>query len=72
MQAIEFETQIENGVIAIPAEYQQTFVDHTSVKVILLKPEVEDNSPDMIADLLAHPLEIDNLIPQSRDELHDR
>jgi hypothetical protein len=72
MQAIEFETRIENGAIAIPAEYQQTFVDQASVKVILLKPEVGENSPDMIADLLEHPLEINNFIPQNRDELHDR
>jgi hypothetical protein len=27
MQAIEFEIRIENGAIAIPAEYQQTFVE---------------------------------------------
>ena len=73
MQAIEFETRIENGAILIPAQYQTAFGDRLQVKVILLKPEPSpDEEEDLIAELLAHPLEIDNFVPTTRDELYDR
>ena len=64
MQAIEFETRIENGAILIPAQYQTAFGDRLQVKVILLKPEPSpEDEDDLIAELLAHPLEIDNFVP---------
>ena len=73
MQAIEFETRIENGRIVIPEQYQQTFGDSLQVKVIVLKPEpVGEPQDDIIAELLEHPLQIDNFMPQTRDELYDR
>jgi hypothetical protein len=71
MQAIEFETRIENGAILIPAQYQTAFGDRLQVKVILLRPELSPED-DLIAELLAHPLEIDNFLPTTRDELYDR
>ena len=73
MQTIEFETQIQNGAIRIPSEHQQIFGNSTQVKVILLKPDtLIEQDDDMIAELLNHPLEIDNLAPATRDELYDR
>jgi hypothetical protein len=68
MQAIEFETRIENGRIVIPEPYQQTFGDSLQVRVIVLKPEpMGTEQDDIIAELLEHPLEIDNFMPQTRD-----
>ncbi|PZO38424.1 MAG: hypothetical protein DCF21_08550 [Leptolyngbya sp.] len=74
MQAVEFETKIENGAIAIPPQYQQTFGNSAQVKVILLMPEplALDEEEDMIANLLDHPLDIDNFMPKTREELYDR
>jgi hypothetical protein len=73
MQAIEFETRIENGRIVIPEQYQQTFGDSLQVRVILLKSEpVGEQQDDFIAELLEHPLEINNFMPQTRGELYDR
>lgn len=73
MQAIEFETRIENGRIAIPEQYQQTFGDSIQVKVIVLKPEpIGTEQDDIIAELLEHPPVIDNFMPQTRDERYDR
>ncbi|PSN12732.1 hypothetical protein C7293_18940 [filamentous cyanobacterium CCT1] len=73
MQAVEFETKIENGAIAIPPQYQQTFSNSAQVKVILLIPEpslLEEE--DMIANLLEHPLDIENFIPKTREDLYER
>lgn len=73
MQAVEFETRIENGAIAIPPQYHQTFGNSVQVKVILLisePPVSEDN--DIIAELLNHPLNIDNFVPKTREEFYDR
>ena len=72
MQAIEFETRIENGAIIIPPQYQQTFSEGVQVKVIVLKqasPIAEED--DIIAELLNHPLEVDHFMPQSRNEFYD-
>ncbi|MBE9110867.1 hypothetical protein IQ273_15750 [Nodosilinea sp. LEGE 07298] len=73
MQAVEFETKIENGAIAIPPQYQQTFGNSAQVKVILLMPEPSIlEEEDMIANLLEHPLDIDNFMPKTREDLYDR
>jgi hypothetical protein len=37
MQAVKFETRIENGVISIPYQYKNTFSDN--IRVILLTEE---------------------------------
>jgi hypothetical protein len=73
MQAVEFETRIENGAIAIPPQYRQTFGNSVQVKVILLMPEpLASEDGDIIAELLDHPLNIDNFVPQTREEFYDR
>jgi len=46
MQAVEFETKVENGVIPIPYQYRDTFSD--DVRVIVLtdeKPSQETIKP---------------------------
>jgi hypothetical protein len=56
MQAIEFETRIENGRIVIPEQYQQTFGDGLQVKVIVLKPEPVGEQPSLHTLLSQSPL----------------
>ncbi len=73
MHQIEFETQIENGIIRIPDVHQQALGDTTQVKVVLLQPEAPaEPEEDFITELLNHPLEIEDFIPTSRDQLHER
>jgi hypothetical protein len=36
------------------------------------EPLIVDEEEDIIANLLEHPLDIDNFIPQTREELYDR
>lgn len=73
MQAVEFETKIENGAIVIPPQYQQTFGNSAQVKVILLMPEPSIlEEEDMIANLLEHPLDIENFMPKTREDLYER
>jgi len=43
MQAVEFETKIENGVIPIPFQYRNDFSDN--VKVILLSEDKVEKKP---------------------------
>jgi hypothetical protein len=43
MQAVEFETKVENGVIHIPAQYIDTLSDN--VKVIILPEEKSSQEP---------------------------
>ena len=43
MQAVEFETKVENGVIPIPSQYRDTFSD--DVRVIVLKEEKASQEP---------------------------
>jgi len=43
MQAVEFETKIENGVIPIPYQYRDTFSD--DVRVIVLTNEKPSQEP---------------------------
>jgi hypothetical protein len=43
MQAVEFETRVENGFIPIPYQYRDTFSD--KVKVIILAEEKASEEP---------------------------
>jgi hypothetical protein len=43
MQAVEFETRVENGVIPIPYQYKDTFSDN--VRVIVLTEEGISREP---------------------------
>jgi len=43
MQAVEFETKIENGVIPVPYQYRDSFSDN--VKVILLSKDKVEQKP---------------------------
>ena len=43
MQAIEFDSYVENGVIAVPLQYQKTIT--RSVRVIVLPKEETPNIP---------------------------
>lgn len=73
--AVEFEAYVEDGKILIPEQYQKNFGNARHIKVILLKPleetsDVSDVSNDILQELMNNPLEIDNFVPLTRDELY--
>lgn len=71
MFAIEFQAKIKNGVIEIPAEYQQQ-INQERVKVILLADRSQaDRSQSLIGQLLASPLKVDGFTPLQREEIYE-
>lgn len=76
MYAVEFRAKIKDGVIELPKRLKGTISD--TVKVILLKEDVaaapskSADRQDMIARLMASPLEIRGFHPLKRDEIYAR
>jgi len=69
MEVIEFKTKIKDGKIQIPNKYKQKLSD--TVKVIIFADKKTDKN-DIIDELLANPIKMDNFLPLSRDEIYDR
>jgi ureidoglycolate hydrolase len=68
--AFEFKANPENGRIEIPAEYKDKIVG--TVRVIVLSQEQRVSTSDMIDRLLEHPLEVENFVPLTREEVYER
>ncbi|MGK7873938.1 MAG: hypothetical protein AB4426_11690 [Xenococcaceae cyanobacterium] len=71
MFAVEFQANIQNGMIEIPEPYITELENCQNVKVIILKNEVKPKI-DMIEYLLDNPIEVDNLVPLKRDAIYER
>lgn len=69
MYAIEFQTKVKNGSIAIPEEYRDQLKG--SVRVILLAEENTETF-DMIEQLLAKPLNVEGFKPLTREEIYEQ
>lgn len=68
MQAIEFETTIENGIIKIPRQYLKNLSNR--VRVILLVEQTPQTTTNFIDRLLAHPVRVQGFRPLSREEIY--
>jgi len=66
--AIEFQTKVKDGSIAIPEEYRDQLKG--SVRVILLAEEGKEEF-DMIKYLSANPLSIEGFEPLTREEIYE-
>jgi len=69
MYAIEFQTKVKDGSIAIPEEYRDQLKG--SVRVILLAEESTEKF-DMIEHLLANPLNVEGFKPLTREEIYEQ
>ena len=69
MTAAQFDAEIHEGVLALPPEMKGEF--EGQVHVILVKDDAEAGD-DLIAELLAVPVEAPGFAPLSRDEVHER
>lgn len=68
MEAVEFEADIEEGVIRVPDQYQGRL--GRSVRVILVAQD--SSSEDMIGKLLKSPRIVEGFKPLARTELYER
>ena len=69
MHAIEFQTKVKDGNIAIPEQYRDSIKGN--VRVILLAEDSTENL-DMIEYLLANPLNVEDFKPLTREEIYER
>jgi hypothetical protein len=71
MRTAEFEAEVRNGMIEIPAEYRELFVD--SVHVTLSSDELDSQAKMTILDQwLASPIQVADFRPLSREQAHER
>ncbi|MEW6102759.1 MAG: hypothetical protein AB1630_02905 [bacterium] len=67
MNAIEFQTTIENNIIEIPSKYLSNLTNR--VRVILLV-EGTKSAVNFIDELLAHPVRVKGFRPLTREEVY--
>jgi hypothetical protein len=76
MQAIEFESVIQDQSIPLPKSPALPHGQAVRVVVMYESPESRETSAhhhdDAIARLIGQPLQITGFIPLTRDEVHDR
>ncbi|MUG96140.1 hypothetical protein F7734_28890 [Scytonema sp. UIC 10036] len=70
MLAVEFQANIQNGLVEVPERYRQELENYKNVRVIILVDETQPQV-DMIDYLLEHPIQVDNQTPLKRDEIYD-
>ena len=73
MDAIEFQTSINNGTIQIPQQYQQALKNIATVKVVVeevAKRKISEQG--IIARLRKEPKIVEELEFATREESHDR
>lgn len=70
MQTIEFRAKVKNGIIHIPARFKGKVAE--DVQVILVSKGEQKSQPDIIDELMAHPLKVKGFKPLTRDEAHAR
>ncbi len=71
MRTAEFEADVRNGTIEIPAEYRELFGN--SVRVTLSADEPEGRSPwTILNQWLASPIRLADFRPLSREQAHER
>lgn len=68
MEAIEFQANVENGVIRMPAEYQNRFTK--PVRVIVLA-EQSTQRKNMIDQLLRKLRKVEDFKPLSRKQIYE-
>ncbi|MEL6815335.1 MAG: hypothetical protein AAFP03_11045 [Cyanobacteria bacterium J06598_3] len=73
MNTIEFQASIKNGVIQIPAEYQQDLQNTDTIAVTIQKVvQKRFSSTGIIDRLTKNPVVVEEVKPFTREETHDR
>lgn len=69
MQAIEFQTTAENGVIEVPEKYRENL--RGLLRVIVLVDKQEEPY-DILTELRNNPIHDPNFKPLEREEIYER
>lgn len=73
MYAVEFETQINDGIVHIPQKFEQLYKQQKA-KVIIMIDDIEKTQPiDLIQKLLNNPIHVEPTITfLSREHANER
>ena len=69
MAAIEFDAQITNGTIEIPAAHRQALQGDVHV---VIYPQLTPSGESKIDELLRAPLQVSGFRPLTREQAHER
>jgi len=67
MYAVEFQAKVKNGTIEIPSQYRDKL--EKVVRVIVLA-EAEENTSNLIDQLLETPIKVTGFEPLARDAIY--
>ena len=69
MFSAEFEAEVKNGCIELPASLRERF--HDRIRVRVMRDEAAD-SPSLLDKWLASPISVPGFIPLTREAVHGR
>ena len=76
MVHIEFQTQINDGLIQLPLEQWEYLRQQTGSRRVWVTVRAQEATPlpetDIIAQWLANPLPVPHFVPLTREEAHER
>ncbi len=72
MKTIEFQTNIDKGILEIPEIYQKQLEKYKTVRVIIVTEENAPMDTDLIEYLMENPLKVEKILPLKRDEIYER
>lgn len=68
LNAVEFQTKIQNGLIQIPDEYKEELGEGDDIKVIVLVNKKSSQEKDIIDELTENPVQVNGVL--SREEIY--
>jgi hypothetical protein len=71
MYAVEFEANIDNGIVHIPARYKKLQNSHAKI-IIMVDEESEHKDELALQQFLDNGKKVDNITAFHRADLHDR
>ena len=70
MYAVEFETNIINGMIKVPPEYRDAMQEHVRVIVMIDERRSSSGNEKLISFLKQKPFVIQGFVPMKREDLY--
>ena len=72
MYAVKFEAKVDNGIVHIPARYQNLH-NNSHAKIIIMVDDVNENKDnDSLQQFLDHGKKVERITAFDRADLHDR
>jgi hypothetical protein len=71
MAVLEFTANVKNGKIQIPPEYLDALNQVETIQITVIS-QPQTAAIGMIAELLKNPLEVEDFVPLTREEAHER